>query len=167
VVKQAAVSPKMMYFSGRAKVFNREEEAMQAILGRKIKRGEVIVIRYEGPSGGPGMREMLAPTSAIVGMGLAESVALITDGRFSGGTKGPCIGHISPEASASGPIAILADGDIITIDIPNRKLEVKLTKLEIAKRFKNWKPVAPKIKTGYLGRYSKMVSSADKGAVLT
>ena len=166
VVKQSAVSPKMMRFSGRARVYNREEEAMGAILNRKIKKGDCIVIRYEGPAGGPGMREMLAPTSAIVGMGLSESVALITDGRFSGGTKGPCIGHISPEAASRGPIAVLKDGDIITIDIPNRKLEVKLTKAEIEKRFKSWKPVPPKIKTGYLARYSKMVSSADKGAIL-
>jgi dihydroxy-acid dehydratase len=166
VVKQAAVSPKMMQFSGRAKVFNREEEALQAILGGKIRAGQVIVIRYEGPAGGPGMREMLAPTSAIVGMGLAESVALITDGRFSGGTKGPCVGHVSPEASSRGPIAILKDGDIITIDIPKRKLEVKLSKSEIEKRLKNWKTVAPKITSGYLARYSKGVSSADKGAIL-
>jgi len=166
VVKQSAVSPKMMKFNGRAQVFNREEEAMQAILGGKIKKGDCIVIRYEGPSGGPGMREMLAPTSAIVGMGLAESVALITDGRFSGGTKGPCIGHISPEAVSGGPIAILKDGDIISIDILNRKLEVKLSKVKIEKRFKNWKPIPPKIKTGYLGRYSKLISSADKGAIL-
>ena len=166
VIKQSAVSPKMMKFTGRARVFNREEEAMQIILNRKIKKGEVIVIRYKGPSGGPGMREMLAPTSSIVGMGLAESVALITDGRFSGGTKGPCVGHISPEASAGGSIAILKDGDIISIDIPNRKLEVKLSGFEIEKRFKSWKAVAPKIKTGYLGRYSKLVSSADKGAIL-
>ena len=166
VVKQAAVNEKMMKFSGKARIFNREEEAMQAILNKKIKAGDVVVIRYEGPSGGPGMREMLAPTSAIVGMGLEDSVALITDGRFSGGTKGPCIGHVSPEASARGPIAILKDGDIINIDIPNRKLEVKLSKAEIEKRFKNWKPVAPKITTGYLARYSKLVSSADRGAVL-
>jgi len=166
VVKQSAVSSKMMRFTGRAKVFNREEEAMSAILNRKIKKGEVIVIRYEGPSGGPGMREMLAPTSAIVGMGLAESVALITDGRFSGGTKGPCIGHISPEASSGGPIAILKDGDMITIDITKKKIEVKLTPMEIAKRFESWKPVAPKIKTGYLSRYSRLVSSADRGAIL-
>jgi len=166
VVKQSAVSPQMMKFTGKAKVFNREEEAMQAILNSKIKSGDVVVIRYEGPSGGPGMREMLAPTSAIVGMGLADSVALITDGRFSGGTKGPCIGHISPEASAAGPIAILRDGDIINIDIPNRKLEVKLTRSEIEKRFKTWKSVPPKIRTGYLARYSRLVSSADKGAVL-
>jgi len=166
VVKQAAVSPKMMKFSGNARVFNREEEAMQAILKGRIKKGDCIVIRYEGPSGGPGMREMLAPTSAIVGMGLADSVALITDGRFSGGTKGPCIGHISPEASAGGPIAILKDGDIISMDIPNRKLEAKLSKSEIEKRYKNWKPTPPKIKTGCLGRYSRLVTSADKGAVL-
>jgi dihydroxy-acid dehydratase len=166
VVKQSAVSAKMMKFTGRAKVFNREEEAMKAILDGKIKKGQVIVIRYEGPAGGPGMREMLAPTSAIVGMGLAETVALITDGRFSGGTKGPCIGHISPEAAKKGPIAILKDGDIITIDIPNRRLEAGLNKPEIEKRFKSWKPIPPKIKTGYLARYSKMVSSADKGAIL-
>ena len=166
VVKQSAVDPKMMRFTGRARVFNREEEAMQAILNRKIKKGDCIVIRYEGPAGGPGMREMLAPTSAIVGMGLAESVALITDGRFSGGTKGPCIGHISPEASSGGSIAILKDGDIITIDIPNRKLEVKLARSDIEKRFKSWRPIPPKIKTGYLARYSKLVSSADNGAIL-
>jgi len=157
----------MMKFTGRAIVFNREEEAMQAILAGKIKKGQVIVIRYEGPAGGPGMREMLAPTSSIVGMGLTESVALITDGRFSGGTKGPCIGHISPEAASRGSIAILKDNDIITIDIPNRKLEVKLSNFEIEKRFRNWKPIAPKIKTGYLARYSKLVSSADKGAILS
>jgi len=127
----------------------------------------VVVIRYEGPSGGPGMREMLAPTAAIVGMGLENSVALITDGRFSGGTKGPCIGHISPEASARGPLAILKNDDIIIIDIPKRKLEVKLSKQEIGKRFKSWKPVPPKITRGYLSRYSRLVSSADKGAVLS
>jgi dihydroxy-acid dehydratase len=166
VVKQSAVSLKMMKFSGKARVFNREEEAMQAILNGKIKGGEVIVIRYEGPSGGPGMREMLAPTAAIVGMGLADSVALITDGRFSGGTKGPCIGHVSPEAASGGAIAVLKDGDIITIDIPNRKLEVKLSDPEIKKRFKTWKAIEPKIKTGYLSRYSRLVSSADKGAIL-
>ncbi|MCX5711011.1 MAG: dihydroxy-acid dehydratase [Candidatus Omnitrophica bacterium] len=166
VVKQSAVNLKMMKFTGRARVFNREEEAMQAILNRKIKKGDCIVIRYEGPAGGPGMREMLAPTAAIVGMGLENDVALITDGRFSGGTKGPCIGHISPEASSRGPIAILKDGDIITIDIPNRKLDVRLSNAEIQKRFRSWKPVPPKIRTGYLSRYSRMVSSADKGAIL-
>jgi dihydroxy-acid dehydratase len=167
VVKQAAVSPAMMQFEGKARVFNREEEAMSAILNGKIKGGEVIVIRYEGPSGGPGMREMLAPTAAIVGMGLENSVALITDGRFSGGTKGPCIGHISPEAAGRGPLAILKNDDIIIIDIPKRKLEVRLSKQEIEKRFKSWKPVPPKITRGYLSRYSKLVSSADKGAVLS
>jgi dihydroxy-acid dehydratase len=167
VVKQAAVSPRMMRFCGRAKVFNREEEAMQAIMGRRVKPGDAVVIRYEGPAGGPGMREMLAPTSAIVGMGLSDSVALITDGRFSGGTKGPCIGHVSPEAASRGPIAIVRDGDLINIDIPKRKLELKLSKAEIEKRFKNWKAVAPKIKTGYLARYARMVSSADKGAILS
>ena len=166
VVKQSAVNKQMMKFSGKAKVFNREEEAMQAIMNNKIKAGDVIVIRYEGPAGGPGMREMLAPTAAIVGMGLEDSVALITDGRFSGGTKGPCIGHVSPEASAEGPIAILKNGDIITIDIPNRKIECNLSQKEIARRFKTWKPVAPKITTGYLARYSRMVQSADKGAVV-
>lgn len=166
IVKQAAVNDKMMKFTGKARVFNQEEEAMQAILDNKIKPGDVIVIRYEGPAGGPGMREMLAPTSAIVGMGLSDSVALITDGRFSGGTKGPCIGHVSPEAKAGGAIAILEDGDLITIDIPNRVLEVKLSKEEIKKRLSKWKPIEPKIKKGYLGRYSRLVSSADKGAVL-
>ena len=166
VVKQSGVNDKMMKFTGKAKVFNREEEAMKAIMNGKIKKGDCVVIRYEGPAGGPGMREMLAPTASIVGLGLADSVALITDGRFSGGTKGPCIGHISPEASAGGPIAILKDGDTISIDIPGRKLEARLSKAEIAKRFKNWKPVEPKIKTGYLSRYLRLVSSADKGAVL-
>ncbi|HQJ15666.1 MAG TPA: dihydroxy-acid dehydratase [Candidatus Omnitrophota bacterium] len=166
IVKQSAVSKQMMKFTGKAKIFNREEEAMKAIMNNKIKAGDVIVIRYEGPAGGPGMREMLAPTAAIVGLGLADSVALITDGRFSGGTKGPCIGHVSPEASAKGPIAILKDGDIITIDIPNRKLSCNLSKQEIARRFRAWKPVAPKITTGYLARYSRMVKSADKGAIV-
>ncbi|MDD5120432.1 MAG: dihydroxy-acid dehydratase [Candidatus Omnitrophica bacterium] len=166
VVKQSGVSAKMMKFIGRACVFNREEEAMQAIMNNKIKKGDCVVIRYEGPSGGPGMREMLAPTAAIVGLGLSDSVALVTDGRFSGGTKGPCIGHVSPEASAGGVIAVIKNGDRISIDIPNRKIEVKLSKTEIENRFKHWKPVAPKIKTGYLSRYSRMVSSADEGAVL-
>ncbi|MFA5310849.1 MAG: dihydroxy-acid dehydratase [Candidatus Omnitrophota bacterium] len=166
VVKQSGVNEKMMKFSGRARVFNREEEAMKAIMNKKIKPGDVVVIRYEGPAGGPGMREMLAPTASIVGLGLADSVALITDGRFSGGTKGPCIGHISPEASSGGPIAIIKEGDIIEIDIPARKLNLKVSKEEITKRFKSWKPVEPKIKTGYLSRYTRLVTSADKGAVL-
>jgi dihydroxy-acid dehydratase len=166
VVKQSAVNDKMMRFCGKARVFNREEEAMSAIMSKLIKSGDVVVIRYEGPAGGPGMREMLAPTSAIVGLGLADSVALITDGRFSGGTKGPCIGHVSPEASSGGPIGLLKDGDIISIDIPNRKIDVRLSKSEMEKRRKNWKMIPPKIKTGYLSRYLRLVSSADKGAIL-
>lgn len=166
VVKQTAVSEKILKFEGIAKCFNSEEEAMKAILDGKIKEGDVVIIRYEGPSGGPGMREMLSSTSAITGMGLNESVALITDGRFSGGTRGPCIGHVSPEAAKGGPLAIVKDGDKILIDIPKRKLELLIPKSEFNKRIKNWKPIEPKIKSGYLYRYSKLVSSADKGAVM-
>ena len=165
VVKQSAIDRDMLTFSGYAQVFNSEEEAMKAIIGGKIKKGSVIVIRYEGPSGGPGMREMLSPTSAIVGMGLHKHVALITDGRFSGGTRGPCIGHISPEAREGGLIAYLKDGDKIVIDIPKRKLEVKLTKEEIEKRKKEIKIPPPKVKSGYLYRYSQLVSSASQGGV--
>jgi dihydroxy-acid dehydratase len=166
VVKQTAVSSKMMVFTGTAKVFDSEDAAEKAISGGKIKAGDVVVIRYEGPKGGPGMREMLYPTSAIAGMGLSESVALITDGRFSGGTRGPCIGHVSPEAALGGPIAAIKDGDIIHIDIPNRKIDVKLTTAEIEERLAKVKPHAPKIKTGWLARYQKFVTSASKGAVL-
>lgn len=166
VVKQSAVSPKMLSFEGVARCFDSEEDAMRAILDGKIQKGDVIVIRYEGPSGGPGMREMLSPTSAITGMGLNESVALITDGRFSGGTRGPCIGHVSPEAAKGGPIALIKDGDTILIDIPKRKLELKISKEEFKRRFKNWKPPKERIKKGYLSRYMKMVSSADKGAIM-
>jgi len=166
VVKQSAVNHKVMRFQGHAKVFNCEEDAMKEILAGKIKKKTVIVIRYEGPKGGPGMREMLAPTSAIVGMGLADDVALITDGRFSGGTKGPCIGHVSPEAASGGPIGIIKDGDQILIDIPKRKLDLSISKKALAERMKKFKPIAPKINKGYLARYSKMVSSADKGAIL-
>jgi len=166
VVKQSAVSPKMMVFEGSAKCFDSEEAAMKAILAKKIKPGTVVVIRYEGPSGGPGMREMLSPTSAIVGMGLAESVALITDGRFSGGTRGPCIGHISPEAAAKGPIAAIRDRDRISINIPARKLELKLSDREIKKRLKALPSFEPKIKKGYLARYARMVSSANLGAIV-
>jgi dihydroxy-acid dehydratase len=166
VVKQTAVSDKMMNFEGTAIVFDSEEEAMKAILGNKVKAGHVLVIRYEGPKGGPGMREMLSPTSAISGMGLGESVVLLTDGRFSGGTRGPCIGHISPEAAEGGPIAIVRNGDRIILDIPNRKLEVKLSKAEIKKRLAKWKPREPKIKTGWLARYAKMVTSANTGAIV-
>jgi len=166
VVKQSAVSPKMMKFGGKARVFDGEESAMAAIMARKIKKGEVVVIRYEGPRGGPGMREMLSPTSALAGMGLDTSVALITDGRFSGGTRGPCIGHISPEAALGGPLAIVKDGDIINIDIPKRELSVKLTDVEIKVALAKWKAPAPRIHTGWLARYVRMVQSANTGAIL-
>ena len=166
VVKQTAVSDGMMYFEGRAVVFDSEEDAMRAILAGKIKPGHVIVIRYEGPKGGPGMREMLSPTSAISGMGLGDSVALLTDGRFSGGTRGPCIGHISPEAAEGGPIAIVRNGDRIVLDIHNRKLDLKLPAAEIKKRLKQWKPREPKIRSGWLARYAKVVTSANTGAVV-
>ncbi len=166
VVKQTAVSDTMKTFEGTAVVFDSEEESMKAILGNKIKSGHVIVIRYEGPKGGPGMREMLSPTSAISGMGLGESVVLLTDGRFSGGTRGPCIGHISPEAAEGGPIAIVRNGDTIILDIPNRKLELKLSSAEIKKRLAKWKPREPKIKSGWLARYAKVVTSANTGAIV-
>jgi dihydroxy-acid dehydratase len=166
VVKQSAVSQNVMKFEGTARVFDSEEEGMKAILNGRIKRGDVVVIRYEGPKGGPGMREMLSPTSAIAGMGLSESVALITDGRFSGGTRGPCIGHISPEAMEGGAIAILKDGDRIKIDIPQRRVDVFLSAKQIKERFRKWKPLRPKITSGYLSRYARMVSSAGSGAVM-
>lgn len=166
VVKQSAVSPNMMKFEGVAKVFNSEEDGMKAILNGMIKPGDIVVIRYEGPKGGPGMREMLSSTAAIAGMGLSESVALITDGRFSGGTRGPCIGHISPEAMEGGTIAILKDGDRIQIDIPKRRIDVLLSDKEIKERFNTWKPLKPKITKGYLSRYARMVSSAGSGAVM-
>lgn len=167
VVKQSAVAKSAMTFVGKAVCFDSEEEAMKAIMARKIKHGSVIVIRYEGPKGGPGMREMLAPTAAIAGMGLSKEVALITDGRFSGGTRGPCIGHISPEAAGGGPIAIIKHDDLISIDIPKRKIELKISKTEFEKRARLWKPRKPKITTGYLARYSKMVESAARGAILS
>jgi dihydroxy-acid dehydratase len=166
VVKQTAVSDTMKKFEGTAIVFDSEEESMKAILGNKIKPGHVIVIRYEGPKGGPGMREMLSPTSAISGMGLGESVVLLTDGRFSGGTRGPCIGHISPEAAEGGPIAVVRNGDRIVLDIPNRTLMLKLSKAEIKKRLSKWKPREPKIKSGWLARYAKVVTSANTGAIV-
>jgi len=155
----------MMNFTGRARVFNSEEEAMDAIMNSRIKHGDVVVIRYEGPKGGPGMREMLSPTAAIAGMGLEKSVALITDGRFSGGTRGPCIGHISPEAALGGPIGLLKEKDKIKIDIPKRRIDVLLSASELKKRKKAFKPIKKDIKQGYLIRYSKQVSSADKGAI--
>ena len=165
VIKQSAVAPEVFVFTGKARVFDSEEAGMSALMQGKIKPGTVVVIRYEGPRGGPGMREMLSLTSAIVGMGMGESVALITDGRFSGGTKGPCVGHISPEAAAGGPIALIRNGDEITLDIPARKLSVKLTKKELAARLKKWKRPKKKL-IGYLARYADQVTSASDGAVL-
>jgi dihydroxy-acid dehydratase len=165
VVKQSAVAPEMLKHSGPARIFESEGDASEAIIKRKIKPGEVIVIRYEGPKGGPGMQEMLTPTAAIKGIGMDKDVALITDGRFSGATTGASIGHVSPEAMAGGPIAALRNGDIIDIDIPNKKLDVRLTKTEIKKRLKAWTPPKPKISSGFLGRYSKMVTSGSTGAV--
>jgi dihydroxy-acid dehydratase len=159
VVKAAGISANMMVHQGPAKTFDSEEDAMKAILNKKIKKGDIVVVRYEGPKGGPGMREMLSPTATIAGMGLSESVALITDGRFSGATRGPCIGHVSPEAAVGGPIGLLKDGDIIEIDVPKRKLSVKLSAEELAKRAKTWTPKEPNVKTGYLVRYSQLVQS--------
>ncbi len=167
VVKQTAVSKNTMKFEGVARTFDSEEAAMKAIMNGKIKAGDVVVIRYEGPKGGPGMREMLSPTSAIAGMGLSESVALITDGRFSGGTRGPCIGHVSPEAMEGGPIAILKNGDRLRIDIPKRKIEVLISDKEIKERLSVWKKPEPKIRHGYLARYAKLVSSAASGAIMS
>jgi len=166
VVKQSALSKKMLYFKGKACVYNSEEAVMKDILASRIKKGSVLVVRYEGPKGGPGMREMLAPTAAIVGMGLSEDVALITDGRFSGGTRGPCLGHVSPEAAANGPIAAIKDGDWIIIDIKKRKLELKISKQQLKQRLLKIKHPQPKITTGWLKRYAKMVGSASTGAVL-
>ncbi len=166
VVKQSAVSKNVMRFEGVAKVYDSEEDGMKAILSGEIKPGDVVVIRYEGPKGGPGMREMLSPTATIAGMGLSESVALITDGRFSGGTRGPCIGHISPEAMEGGPIAVIRDGDRIRIDIPKRKIDLLVSDDEIKERLSRWRHPRPRVAKGYLSRYARMVSSAGKGAVM-
>ncbi|MGN0867371.1 MAG: dihydroxy-acid dehydratase [Oligosphaeraceae bacterium] len=166
VVKQAAVAPEMMRHTGPARVFDGEEEALSAIYGGKIHAGDVVVIRYEGPKGGPGMREMLYPTSAICGMGLGASVALITDGRFSGATRGTAIGHVSPEAAAGGPIALVQEGDLVEIDIPAHSVTLKVAPEELERRRQAWTAPAPKVTTGYLARYAKLVSSADKGAIL-
>lgn len=167
VVKQSAVVPEMLVHKGPARVFESEEEAFQAIMAGKIKQGDVVVIRYEGPRGGPGMQEMLSPTSALVGMGLDSEVALLTDGRFSGGTRGAAIGHISPEAAAQGPIAIIEEGDLIEIDMPKRKLNLLVSDVEIAERMKKWSPRQPKISDkSYLARYAALVTSASRGAVL-
>lgn len=167
VVKRSAVAPEMLVHKGPARVFDSEEDAIAAIWGGKIKDGDVVVIRYEGPKGGPGMREMLSPTSAIMGAGLGSTVALITDGRFSGASRGAAIGHVSPEAAIGGPIALLEEGDIISINIPEHKLEVELSDEVLEERRKNWKPREPRITTGYLARYAKLVSSGTSGAVLS
>ena len=166
VVKTGAVDPSMMRHRGPAVIYDSQEEACQAILDGKVKPGDVVVIRYEGPAGGPGMQEMLAPTANIMGAGLGGQVALVTDGRFSGGTRGACIGHVSPEAAAGGPIALIRRGDMISIDIPGRKLEVECSRKELESRLKKWKAPAPKASGGWLLRYSQMVQSAHKGAVL-
>ena len=166
VVKRSAVVPEMLVHEGPARVFDCEEDAIAAIRGGKIVEGDVVVIRYEGPKGGPGMREMLNPTSAIAGMGLGSSVALITDGRFSGASRGASIGHISPEAAVGGPIALIEEGDIIAIDIPANTINVKVSDEELAARREKWTPREPKVKTGYLARYASIVTSADKGAIL-
>ncbi len=165
VVKQSAVSENMMVFKGTARVFDSEEESLVAIFGKEIKPGDIVVVRYEGPKGGPGMREMLQGTAAITGMGLSESVALITDGRFSGGTRGPCIGHISPEAMEGGPLCVVRDGDEILIDIPNRRLDLLISEEELKSRMDAWQPPEPKVKGGYLARYARLVTSASSGAV--
>ena len=166
VVKESAVAEEMLKHSGPAKVFDSEDEAIAAICGKQIEKGDVVVIRYEGPKGGPGMREMLNPTSVLAGMGLDKDVALLTDGRFSGATRGACIGHISPEAREGGNIALIQNGDIIEIDIPNRSLNVKLSEEELAERRANWVCPPPKVKSGYLARYAALVTSAATGAVL-
>ena len=166
VVKRSAVVPEMMVHEGPARVFDCEEDAIEAIKGGKIVAGDVVVIRYEGPKGGPGMREMLNPTSAIAGMGLGSSVALITDGRFSGASRGASIGHVSPEAAVGGPIALVEEGDIIKINIPENKLELAVSDEELARRKAAWQPRQPKITTGYLARYASMVTSGNRGAIL-
>jgi dihydroxy-acid dehydratase len=165
VVKTAGVQPQMMTHRGPAVIFESEEDAAKGILMGKVKKDDVVVIRYEGPRGGPGMQEMLAPTSNIMGRGLGESVALITDGRFSGGTRGACIGHVSPEAAAGGPIAFVEPGDMIIVDIPNRRIDLDVPEDVIAKRKAKWRPHPPKVNHGYLARYASMVTSADTGAV--
>ena len=167
VVKQSGVSAAMMRFEGKARCFDSEEGAMAALMGGEIVAGDVVVIRYEGPKGGPGMREMLAPTATLMGLGLGDSVALVTDGRFSGGTRGPCIGHISPEAAEGGPIALVEDGDGILLDIPARRLELLVDEQVLAERRERWKAPEPKIRTGWLARYAKVVTSAYTGAITT
>ena len=166
VVKQSAVAPEMMKHAGPARVFESEEQATAAIRGKKIKEGDVLVIRYEGPKGGPGKREMLGPTATLAGMGLASSVALITDGRFSGASRGASIGHISPEAAAGGPIALIREGDMIEIDIPARTLNVAVSAEELERRRKEWSPVLSSTKSAFLDRYREFVTSGAEGAVM-
>ena len=166
VVKQSAVADEMLTHEGPARVFNSEAEAQSAILGKKIKPGDVVVIRYCGPKGGHGMPEMLSPTSAIIGMGLGKSVALLTDGRFSGGTQGACLGHISPEAAEGGPIGLVKEDDIISIDIPAKKIELRVDDAELERRHQEWQPPKPNITSGYVARYAKLVTSGSTGAVL-
>ena len=166
VVKRAAVAPEMLVHEGPARVYDCEEDAMKAIMGGEIHDGDVVVIRYEGPKGGPGMREMLNPTSAIMGRGLGSTVALITDGRFSGATRGAAIGHVSPEAAVGGPIALVEEGDIIAIDIMANTINMKVSEEELARRRAAWKPRKPRITTGYLSRYAALVTSGNTGAIL-
>lgn len=166
VVKRSAVVPEMLVHEGPARVFECEDDAIKAIKGGDIHPGDVVVIRYVGPKGGPGMPEMLNPTSAIAGMGLGSSVALITDGRFSGASRGASIGHVSPEAAVGGPVALIEEGDIIEIDIPNLKLNARISDEELARRKEKWQPREPEVTTGYLARYAAMVTSGNRGAVL-
>ncbi|NOX63963.1 MAG: dihydroxy-acid dehydratase, partial [Chloroflexi bacterium] len=166
VVKTAGVKPEMMTHTGPARIYESQDEAVEGIMAGEVQPGEVVVIRYEGPKGGPGMQEMLSPTSLIMGQGLGNSVALITDGRFSGGTRGACVGHVSPEAAAGGPIALIEPGDLITVDIPNRRLELHVDDEELARRKANWKPLVRENLPRYLSKYASMVTSGSKGAVL-
>jgi dihydroxy-acid dehydratase len=164
VVKQSAVAKEMLHHKGIAKVFDSEEDALKALYDSKIVEGDVVVVRYEGPKGGPGMREMLQLTSAIIGFDLGESVSLVTDGRFSGATRGACVGHVSPEAMDGGPIAVIESGDSIEIDIPNRKLTLEIEESEISKRLLDWSPPEPKVKKGFLAIYARTVGPVDRGA---
>ncbi|UCD57491.1 MAG: dihydroxy-acid dehydratase, partial [Candidatus Hydrogenedentota bacterium] len=166
VVKTSGVNPKMMVHKGPAMVFEREEDVRERLMQRKVRPGSVLVIRYEGPRGGPGMREMSIPAAIVVGMGLDDSVAMVTDGRYSGATRGPCIGHVCPEAAQGGPLAVVRDGDIIEIDIPGRRLSINVTKAELSERMKKWKPPAPKMTRGFMGVYRQIVGNASEGARL-
>ena len=166
VVKQSAVDPEAWVFEGPARVFECEDDAVKELLEMRIKKGEVIVVRNEGPRGGPGMREMLMATATVCGLGMGKEIALITDGRFSGASRGACIGHVSPEAASGGPIGLLKDGDIIRIDIPNKRMDVRLSDEELAARRAEWKAPEPRVKEGYLARYARSVASAAKGAIV-